>query len=110
MGATMACPPESCRNFLLISSRAPLVIPMEHRNDTPRSMMKRLALKPPMVLESDWPMHMPKMVTARIATRPTLTFRKKPIRMTATRTIREMSARLFMGSIPPVDVFSAMVL
>lgn len=59
--------------------------------------MKRLALKPLMVVESDCPMKVAKTVTARIATRPTFTLRKKPIMITAISTIRDTRAMLFIN-------------
>ena len=77
-------------------------MPIEQRKDTPNNIINKLELNPFIITESFSPINVPKIVTAKIATNPTLIFLKNPIKITKTKIIKETSA--IPRSVPPYTV------
>lgn len=78
---------------------------MVHNRETPSSMMKVLELKPLMMMESVSPIEAPKMVAARMATRPTFFFRTNPVMMTLTKISKEIMARVEFKIVTSLSFF-----
>lgn len=67
--------------------------------------MKVLELKPLIMLESVFPIKDPKMVAAKIATRPTFFFRTNPVMMTLTKTSKDVMARVEFKIVTSLSFF-----
>ena len=92
------CPPERRNTFLAKSSSEPFVIPTAHRKETPSNMMNKPEENPFITSLSVALMKLAKIVTAKIAIKPTFILRKKPIKIAAIKTAREINAMFIVHS------------